>query len=147
MVKQKKSRRLGLLTEKETQFLYLTEKEQKKRYRDGTRKYFQRIVGSADQGFQDYGILIARLPKKYRDKIDFLSGLRDIERSLTRVKATEQIPHRIIEPTLDSLDKCLEIIKKQHNPRLEKIAKKDFEKVIDWLYMAQKYPKPLGAEI
>lgn len=68
MAKQKKSRRLGLLTEKETQFLYLTEKEQKKRYRDGTRKYFQRIVGSADQGFQDYSILIARLPKKYRDK-------------------------------------------------------------------------------
>lgn len=138
---QKVSRRLGILTEKETQFLFLSEDKQKMKYKEGTRKYFQRIVNSANQGFQDYSIMINKLPKRYRSQINFLSGLRDIEKSLSKVKDTDQIPHRILETTVTNLEESLKIIGKQYNSQLENIAEPDFESVKDWILMAQKYPK------
>lgn len=146
MTKGKKSRRLGILTESETEFLFMDEAEKKKHVKDATaRKYYERVIESANQGFQDYGIMINRLPKHYRDKIDFLSGLISIEHHLTKKKITEQIPHRIFDTTQQNLDSCLQIIAEQYNSKLAKIASTDFEAVKEWLFMAQKYPKPEGA--
>ena len=74
-----------------------------------------------------------------------VSGLRYIHQSLSKAKATEQIPYVILDTTKDNLESCLPIIRKQHSHRLEKIAEKDFEIVKEWLDMAQKYPKAQGA--
>jgi GTP1/Obg family GTP-binding protein len=148
MTKKKMSRRLGILTEKETEFLFMDEVKKKTYVKDATaRKYYERIAKSANQGFQDYSIMINRLPKHYRERINFLIGLTGIERTLTQKKITEQIPHRIFETTILNLDTCLQIINKQYNESLGRIANVDFNKVKEWLLMAQKYPKPMGAPI
>jgi len=147
MVKKKLSRRRGLFTESEINFLYLTEKERTKQYGEGVRKYYQRILKSANQGFQDYAILLIHLPKRHLENVDFVTGLRSIHNHLRKAKATDQIPEAILDATGDNLKACLRIIRKQHSQRLEEIAEKDFDKVQRWLDMAQKYPKPRGGEI
>ena len=107
--------------------------------------HYQRILKSANQGFQDYAILLIHLPKKHLESVDFVIGLRSIQNHLRKAKATDQIPEAILDATSENLKACLQIIRKQHSQRLERIAEKDFEKVIEWLHMAQKYPKPQGA--
>jgi len=147
MAKKKRSRIKGILSENETQFLYLTETEKKKFYGEGSRKKYERIVNSANKSFQDFSVLIAKLPKQYREKIEFVTGLRHMSQNLDRIGDSEQIPHYIIDTTLENLKKCKEIIKKQHSYQLEQIANDDFDKVEKWLLMTQKYPKPTGADI
>src|SRR3990172_2803213 len=100
MVKQKRSRRKGIMTESETRFLFMNEEEKRKNYADSTiRKFYERIVGSASQGFQDYNIIIARLPERHVKKIEFILGLQNIEKALTKKGLSDLTTHRIIETT------------------------------------------------
>ena len=145
MKKSSESRRLGIMRESETQFLYLSESEKKKHYSpDYQRQLYKRITDGANQAFQDILILLARLPPNHLEKIDFESKLNSIHRSLARKGLSERTPLRAIEEAQTSLDSCLENIGK-YNKNLVRIAEPDFNLVRDWLYVIQKFPKPQGA--
>lgn len=147
MAKGKMPHRLGILTKIETEFLFMDENKKEKHVKQATaRKNYERIVNSANQGFQDYAIMINRMPKHHLDKISFISGLHLIQRELTKKDLTEQIPHNIIVTTQKNLDDCISIISKEFDQRLAEIAKPDFEKIKKWLHLIQKYPKPSGAK-
>ena len=147
MTRPKESRSLGILTKYENDFLFMTKDKRKEKYGEGTRKYYQRIVKSANQGFQDYSIMIKHLPERYRAEIWFLQGLRDIKMSLRSAGESKQIPDKYIDDALYDLKQCLDYIKREYNERLNDIAKQDFDKVEQWLQMIQKYPKPKGAKL
>lgn len=147
MKKQKESRILGILTKKETDFIFMSEEKRRETYGEGSRKYYQRIVKSANKGLQDYLIIINRLPEEHRKKVCFLTGLRDIRKELRNVGESEQIPNDMIDDVLANLPRCLDLIRNNFNKKLEKIAKQDFDKVMNWLYMMQQQPKPEGPNL
>ncbi len=147
MVKKKESRRLGIMSKSETQFLYLTKEQKKKHVSDVMkRKHYQRITERANRAFQDITSMIEKLPAKQLEKIEFESGLNAIHRSLAKKGLTERTPLRAVEQAQTSLDSCLQSIRK-YNKNLMKIAEPDFDIVRDWLNVIQKFPKPTGADI
>jgi len=144
MLKPKESRRLGIMKDSETHFLYLSESEKKKHYSpDYQRQLYKRITDGANKAFQDINSMIARLPHIQLEKIEFELGLNSIHKSLAKKGLIEREPHRAVEEALYSLDSCLEIIRK-YNKNLEKIAEPDFNLVRDWLNVVQKFPKSQG---
>jgi len=146
MVKKNDSRRLGIMRESETRFLYLSESEKKKHYSDDyQRQLYKRITDGANHAFQDFLILLARLPENQLDKIEFESGLNSIHKKMAKVYLSNREPHKVFETARLSLEDSLKIIAKNYNQKLASMAKSDFDLTIDWLEMAQKYPKPTGA--
>ena len=143
MKKPKESRSLGILTKKETDFINMSEEKRKETYGEGSRKYYQRIIESANIGLQDYSIIIKHLPKEYLKKVCFLTGLRNIKDDLRKVGESEQIPNDMVDDVLANISTCLELIGNE-NIKLQKIAKHDFDKVKEWLFMLQKQPKSKG---
>ena len=147
MVRKKESRRLGIMSKSETRFLYLTKEQMKKHVTDVMkRKHYQRITEGANKAFQDLNSMLARLPPKQLEKIEFESGLNSINRSLAKKGLTERTPLRAVEQAQISLDSCLQSIRK-YNKNLTKIAEADFDIVREWLTVIQKFPKPTGADI
>lgn len=142
MVSKKKSQRLGLFTERDIQFLYNKNKE-KTYSNEAIRKNHERIVKKAQQSFQDLNIAIIHLPENHRQKIDFLLGLRGIQKALNRYAKSDERPDLVLENTIDNLDECLAIIKENTLDKISDIAENDFDKVKAWINAVQKYPKSI----
>jgi len=144
MTKEKKSQRLGLFSKRDIQFLYVDNKE--KYYSNVTiRKNYERIVTKANRSFQDLEIAIIHLPEKHLQKIDFLLGLRGIQKNLKRHTKSDETSGLVLENTNDNLGDCLKIIRKNTSGKISAIAEKDFDKVKAWIDAVQKYPKARGA--
>lgn len=147
MVKQKESRRLGIMSKSEYRFLYLEDEEKKKYVTDVMqRKHYQRITEGANEAFRDIVSMIIKLPPNQVKKIKFEAGLNNIHRHLSKKHLDEREPYQAIETAQLSLKACLEIISK-YNPQLKGIASADFDLVEKWLYVAQKFPEPQGATL
>ena len=143
MVSKNKSQRLGLFTERDIQFLYNKNKE-KTYSNEAIRKNYERIVKKAQQSFQDLNIAIIHLPENHRQKIDFLLGLRGIQKALNRYAKSNERPDLVLENTIDNLDECLAIIRKNTSDKISNIAENDFVNVKAWINAFQKYPKSIG---
>lgn len=143
MRKQKASKQSekGALTKFQTDFLYMSETERRKRYGYDVSQYYGRIVGSINKSFQDVRIALAHLPEKYREQINVELGLRSIQKIAIKVGHSEGKPHLVIGNTIDNLKDCLKIIKNESNDKIKDIAEPDFEKVESWLKTLHEYPK------
>jgi len=139
-----KNRRLGSLTNKMVQFLYMTEKERRKKHGNDVNVYYKRIVGCVNQSFQDAMIAYARLPENQRKKIDLITSYEAVLRQIRRKKLSTDLPDMAIKSTTVALENALDFIgsKDRH---LEKMAETDFQKVIKWLRYIEKKPKAVGA--
>ena len=138
MASKIKSQRFGLFSERDIQFLF--NKNKKRIYSDeAIRKNHERIVKKAKQSFQDLNIAIIHLPEKQRQKIDFLLGLRGIQKTLNRHATSEENPDLVLDTTNDNLDACLKIIRKNTSKKVSSIAETDFDKVKAWIEAFQKY--------
>jgi len=145
--KKKQSRRLGIMSNAETQFLYMSKEEIRNHISDEMRrKHHERITEGANRAFQDLISIISRLPPNQLEKIEFETGLNSLHRTLAKKGLTERTPLRVVEEAQTNLAASLEIIRK-YNKNLLKIAEPDFNLVEDWLYVIQKFPKTQGAEI
>ena len=138
MASKIKSQRFGLFSEHDIQFLF--NKNKKRIYSDeAIRKNHERIVKKAKQSFQDLNMAIIHLPEKQRQKIDFLLGLRGIQKTLNSHATPEENPDLVLDTTNDSLDECLKIIRKNTSRKVSSIAETDFDKVKAWIEAFQKY--------
>ena len=143
MAKQKASKQSekGALTKFQTDFLYMSETERRKRYGYDTSQYSGRIVGSINESFHDIQIALIHLPEKYREQIKVELGLRAIQKTANRVGHSEGKPHLTIENTIDNLRECQKILKNESGAKIRDIAQPDFNKVEAWLNSMHVHPK------
>jgi len=140
----KNKRKLGCLTNGMIQFLYMSEKERKKKYGYDVNAYYKRIVESVDRSFQDVMIAFVRLPEKQRTKIDLITNYESILRQVRRRKLSADIPDTAIKSTILELENALDFIAK-NDRNLGKMVEPDFDKVARWLRYVEKKPKDWGA--
>lgn len=143
MRKQKASKQSekGALTKFQTNFLYMSEAERRKRYGYDVNQYYGRIIGSINKSFHDIQIALKYLPKKYREQINVELGLRTTQKIAIKVGHSEGKPHLIIENTIDNLKDCLKILKNESGAKIRDIAERDFDKVEVWLKTLHRYPE------
>jgi len=142
----KNKRRLGSLTNKMIQFLYMNEKERREKHGNDVNVYYKRIVGSVNQSFQDAMIAFARLPENQRKKIDLITSYEAVLRQIRRKKLSTELPDTAIKSTTVAIENALDFIGSKDR-QLEKIAEPDFQKVLKWLRYIEKKPKSVGASI
>jgi len=139
-------RRLGCLTNNMVQFLYMKEKERRKKHGNDVNVYYKRIVESVNQSFQDVMIAFAHLPENQKTKIDLITSYEGILRQIRRKKLSTELPDTTIKSATVALDSALDFIgsKDRH---LENMVEPDFQKVIKWLRYIEKKPKSVGVQI
>ncbi len=143
MAKRKASKQSekGALTKFQTDFLYMSEAERRKRYGYDVNQYYGRIIGSINKSFHDIQIALKYLPKKYREQINVELGLRATQLIAIKVGHSEGKSYLTIENTIGNLKDCLKILKNESNVKIRDIAEPDFEKVESWLKTLHRYPE------
>ena len=142
----KNKRRLGCLTNGMIQFLYMDEKERRKKHGYDVNAYYKRIVESVEQTFQDISIAFVHLPENQRSKIDLIMNYESVLRQIRRKKLSSELPDTAIKSTILELEHALNFFgKKDRN--LQKMVEPDFQKVIGWLRYIEKKPKSIGAPV
>jgi len=142
--KSKKSERYGCLSKSLEDFLYLSEEERFEKYHYDVNKYYQRTVRNANHAVSDLTFAYEKLPKEQREKIDLISHA-DILADFIAKKRLQGNPKKIIQST----KKQLYAIIQSHitYKPLGKLAKEDFDRVINWLeYLTPKNPKQKGVD-
>lgn len=128
-----KKEKYGCLSKKLTEFLYLPEDVRKEKYGYGTYKMYERVIKNVDYAFRDIEIAFYKLPQKYRNKIDLITNYDSILKLVEKEELAEHLPDKIISNMKTQIDLLISDVIDQ-NPKLRKLARKDFEKVLDWLH-------------
>jgi len=126
----KKTREYGCLSKTLDKFLQMSEKEQKKIYKNNTAKYYERIVKKTNASFKDHTTVLTKLPKEYRKKIDFMAHCDIVIAIAAKNEWYSDAPNRVLRETIQHLYNIQTDITYSS---LSRLAKEDFTRVIDWL--------------
>ena len=131
----------GCIPQKLDIFLSLkNDKERRKKYgNDTTVQYYGRIVKQINASFQDHKKAIDKLPDEYLKKIKFEKYYESITSIEVFRKWTDQPPDKFLEEVTSNVNIFYHNL--ENHPRIKKLAKEDFEKVLDWLYVMQEMQK------
>ena len=115
------------------------DKERRKKYRKDTAQYYGRIVKQINASFLDHKKAIEKLPEQYLKKIKFEKHYESITSHEVYKKWTEQPSDRFLEEVMSNLNLLSNNL--ENYSKLKKIAKPDFDKVLDWVYLFQEMDK------
>jgi len=143
-----KKERFGCLSKKLTEFLNMPEDVRRKTYGYGVNKMYERVIKNVDYAFQDIEIAFYQLPQKYRNKIDLITNYDNLLKIVEKENLAEHLPDKIIANVKTQLDLLISDVINQE-PKLRTLARKDFEKVMNWLeYLSPENPVQMkGARI
>ena len=132
-----KGAKQGCIPTKLDIFLSLkNDKERRKKYgNDTTVQYYGRIVKQINASFSDHLKAIEKLPDEYLKKIKFEKYYEGIVSKETFKLWTELPPDRSLQKIITDINLISKNLEKYS--QIKKLAKPDFDKVKDWLYLME----------
>jgi len=125
----------GCISKSLDKFLsYKNDQQRKKEYGNvNAAKYYERIVKGINASFWDHTKAIEKLPDEYLKKIEFEKYYESVTSKKLFRKWTEQLPDKFLEEVNNNLSLFYQNLK--NHSMIKKLAKPDFDKVRDWLYL------------
>lgn len=133
IIMTKNKERFGCLTKTMTDFLRMSEQERRKKYGYDVNKMYERITKNVMASFTDAQVAFRHLPPKQRDKMDLITSYNGLINYVKKNKLTENLPDIELGNAKTAIKSIMEgKLKKDEN--LQKLARPDFEKILQWLY-------------
>ena len=123
----------GCLSKSLVKFLSIRDHEKRKKlYGSKTAKYYERVVKSVNESFDDQLKAFTNLPDEYRKKIDFTQHYDNFIYTAITKKWLDKSPNTMLKELRDHLIHFqMELARTPY----DRLAKDDFKKVEEWLYV------------
>jgi len=139
-----KQERFGCLSKSLEEFLYMKEDERRKKYGYDINKRYERVVKNVNDSFSDIMLAYEHLPDEQKNKIDLFTHI-DSLLDFVQSKNLAKTPDKLISQTRTGLYALLRG-RIDNDPKLSKLARRHFERAIDWLdYLGPTNPIEKGA--
>jgi len=122
--------KFGCLSKSLDNFLSLSEEKRREKYGNNQAKYYERIVKSINESFDDHDRAILKLPKDYLNKIHFLSSYNAM---LTLLRTKKWLAEPQDQTIIDARDYLHEVSHFLDYYSIEQLAKEDFDNTLKWL--------------